>query len=252
MSKMKISVVTVVYNNAATIKDCINSVLAQDYPDVEYIIIDGGSTDGTIEIIKGFGDKIDKFISEKDKGLYDAMNKGIKLATGDVVGTLNSDDFFYDSHVLTNIAKAFTDEDTDAVIGDIVFIKDDTEQKVLRKYSSAKWRPHRFAWGYMPAHPSFFAKRNLFDRLGYYKTDYRIASDYELLIRFLFVNRINWKYLPLITTKMRLGGASTQGIKSILILNKEIARACNENGIYTNYLMIYSKYFFKPLEFIFK
>jgi len=249
---MKISVVTVVYNNAATIKDCINSVLAQDYPDVEYIIIDGGSTDGTVEIVKGYGDKIDKFISEKDKGLYDAMNKGIKIATGDVVGTLNSDDFFYDSHVLTNIANAFTDEDTDAVIGDIVFIKDDAEQKVLRKYSSAKWLPRRFAWGYMPAHPSFFAKKSLFDGLGYYKTDYRIASDYELLIRFLFVNRINWKYLPLTTTKMRLGGASTQGIKSILILNKEIARACNENGIYTNYLMIYSKYFFKPFEFIFK
>jgi len=249
---VKISVVTVVYNNAATIKDCINSVLAQDYPDVEYIIIDGGSTDGTVEIVKGYGDKIDKFISEKDKGLYDAMNKGIKIATGDVVGTLNSDDFFYDSHVLTNIANAFTDEDTDAVIGDIVFIKDDAEQKVLRKYSSAKWLPRRFAWGYMPAHPSFFAKKSLFDGLGYYKTDYRIASDYELLIRFLFVNRINWKYLPLTTTKMRLGGASTQGIKSILILNKEIARACNENGIYTNYLMIYSKYFFKPFEFIFK
>ena len=249
---MKISVVTVVYNNAATIKDCINSVLAQDYPDVEYIIIDGGSTDGTVEIVKGYEDKIDKFISEKDKGLYDAMNKGIKIATGDVVGTLNSDDFFYDSHVLTNIANAFTDEDTDAVIGDIVFIKDDAEQKVLRKYSSAKWLPRRFAWGYMPAHPSFFAKKSLFDGLGYYKTDYRIASDYELLIRFLFVNRINWKYLPLTTTKMRLGGASTQGIKSILILNKEIARACNENGIYTNYLMIYSKYFFKPFEFIFK
>jgi len=249
---MKISVVTVVYNNAATIKDCINSVLVQDYPDVEYIIIDGGSTDGTIGIVKGFGDKIHKFISEKDKGLYDAMNKGIKLATGDVVGTLNSDDFFYDSHVLTNIANAFTNRDTDAIIGDIVFIKDDTEQKVLRKYSSAKWRPRRFAWGYMPAHPSFFAKKSLFDRLGYYKTDYRIASDYELLIRFLFVNRINWKYIPLTTTKMRLGGASTQGIKSILILNKEIARACNENGIYTNYLMIYSKYIFKPFEFIFK
>ncbi|MBW4890096.1 glycosyltransferase [Mucilaginibacter sp. HMF5004] len=249
---MKISVVTVVYNNAATIKDAITSVLAQDYANVEYIVIDGGSTDGTIDIIKSFGDKINIFVSEKDKGLYDAMNKGIKLATGDVVGTLNSDDFFYDSRVLTNIAKAFVNESIDAVIGDIVFIKDGDENKVLRKYSSAKWQPSRFAWGYMPAHPSFFAKKYLFTSFGYYKTDYRIASDYELLIRFLFMNKINWKYIPLITTKMRPGGASTQGIKSILILNKEIARACRDNGIYSNYLMIYSKYIFKPFEFIFK
>ncbi len=249
---MKISIVTVVYNNAATIKDCINSVIEQDYDDIEYIIVDGGSTDGTIEIVKSYGDKISKFISERDNGLYDAMNKGIKLATGDVVGTLNSDDFFYDKAVLTNITRAFTDGETDAVIGDIVFIKQEDTGKVLRKYSSAKWYPGRFAWGYMPAHPSFFAKRKLFTELGFYRTDYRIASDYELLIRFLYLAKIKWKYLKLITTKMRLGGASTQGIKSVLVLNKEINRACRENGIYSNYAMIYSKYIFKPFEFIFK
>ena len=249
---MKISIVTVVYNNVATIKSAITSVLAQDYDDIEYIVVDGGSTDGTVDVIRSFGNRIHKFVSEKDKGLYDAMNKGIAMATGDVVGTLNSDDFFYNESVLSDIAKHFTESEHDAVIGDIVFIKSDDPDKVLRKYSSAKWRPSRFAWGYMPAHPSFFAKRTLFDKFGPYKTDYKIASDYELLIRFLFVNRIRWKYMSLITTKMRPGGASTQGLKSILILNREIARACRENGIYTNYLMIYSKYIFKPFEFVFK
>jgi glycosyltransferase involved in cell wall biosynthesis len=236
----------------STIENCISSVLNQDYTDLEYIIIDGGSTDGTVDIVKSYDGKINKFVSEKDHGLYDAMNKGIKLATGDIVGTLNSDDFFYDNAVLTNIANAFSDKNIDAVIGDIVFIKDDDKNKVLRKYSSAKWMPKRFAWGYMPAHPSFFAKKTLFDNLGYYKTDYKIASDYELLIRFFFVNKISWRYIPLVTTKMRPGGASTQGIKSVVVLNKEIARACRENGIYSNYAMIYSKYLFKPFEFIFK
>jgi len=249
---MKISVVTVVYNSAATIRDAIDSVLRQDHPDVEYIVIDGGSTDGTIDLIKSYGNKISRFVSEKDNGLYDAMNKGIQLATGDVVGIVNSDDLFYNNSVLSRIADAFADNKTDAVIGDIVFFKDGTEGKILRKYSSAKWTPGRFAWGYMPAHPSFFFKRSLFDDLGVYKTDYKIASDYELMIRYFFVAKIKWKYLPIITTKMRPGGASTQGIKSVLILNKEIARACRENGIYSNYLMIYSKYFFKPFEFIFK
>jgi glycosyltransferase involved in cell wall biosynthesis len=249
---MRISIITVVYNNVKTIEACINSVLGQDYDDIECIVIDGGSTDGTVEVIKSYGSRISKFISEKDNGLYDAMNKGIKLATGDMVGTLNSDDFFYDNSVVSNIAKAFITDDVDAVIGDIVFIKDSDENKILRKYSSAKWQPGRFAWGYMPAHPSFFAKTSLFNEIGFYRTDYKIASDYELLIRFLLVKKIKWKYIPLITTKMRPGGASTQGIKSILILNREIARACDENGIYTNYLMIYSKYIFKPFEFIFK
>jgi glycosyltransferase involved in cell wall biosynthesis len=249
---MKISIITVVYNSVATIEACINSVLNQDYQDIEYIVVDGGSTDGTVDVIKRFGNKINTFVSEKDKGLYDAMNKGIKLATGDVVGTLNSDDFFYDNAVLTNVVRAFAQDDIDAIVGDIVFIKNGDESKILRKYSSANWQPARFAWGYMPAHPSFYAKRALFDDIGFYRTDYRIASDYELLIRFLLVKKINWKYLPLVTTKMRPGGASTQGLKSVLLLNKEIAHACRENGIYTNYLMIYSKYLFKPFEFIFK
>jgi len=249
---MKITIITVVYNNVSTIRQCIESVLTQDHNDLEYIIIDGSSTDGTLDIIKEYDKKISTLISEKDSGLYDAMNKGIKVATGEVVGILNSDDFFYDNSVISRISEAFSDKTIDATISDIVFVKNSSTDKVLRRYSSKEWKPSKFAWGYMPPHPSFFVKRSLLNQLGLYKTDYKIAADYELLIRYLLINRINWKHLPIITAKMRTGGASTKGLKSLLTINKEIARACKENNVFSNYLMIYSKYFFKPFEFFFK
>lgn len=247
---MKISIVTVVYNCADTIRDCIESVLSQNYAEVEYIVIDGGSKDGTQEIVKEYEDRIAFFISEKDNGIYDAMNKGIRKATGEVVGILNADDFFYDSEVVTSIVNAFKkDSNLDATIADIVFVNENNS-KVLRHYKANTWRPAKFAWGFMPPHPSFFCKKSLFDELGYYKTDYKIAADYELLIRFLLVNDIRYKYLPIITTRMRMGGVSTKNINSVLTLNKEIRRACSENSLPTNYLKIYTKYVFKPFEFL--
>lgn len=247
---MKVSIVTVVYNCAATIRGCIDSVLGQDYDDIEYIVVDGKSNDGTVDIVRSYGDSISKFISEKDKGIYDAMNKGLALATGDVVGILNADDFFYAENTISRIAEAFTKEpELDATIGDIVFVNDNNT-RILRHYNARKWRPSKFAWGYMPPHPSFFCKRTLFDQLGYYKTDYKIAADYELLIRYLYVNKINYKYLPVITTRMRMGGVSTRNINSIITLNKEIKRACRENNLGTNFIKIYTKYIFKPFEFV--
>lgn len=247
---MKISIITVVYNCARTIQGCIESVLAQDYSDIEYIIVDGGSKDGTVDIVKGFGDRIAKFVSEKDKGIYDAMNKGIRMATGDVVGILNADDFFYDTNTISQVTAAFkADPGLDATIADIVFVNDDNT-RILRHYSAGKWRPSKFAWGFMPPHPSFFCKRHLFNELGYYKIDYKIAADYELLIRYLYVNRINYQYLSMKTTRMRMGGVSTRNINSILTLNKEIKRACEENNLGTNFLKIYTKYLFKPFEFV--
>lgn len=249
---MKISIVTVVYNNAATIAQAIESVLNQDYPDIEYIVVDGQSTDGTVDIIRRYEDRISKFVSEKDKGIYDAMNKGIRMATGEVVGILNADDFFYDNTVISSIAAAFEEDPSlDATIADIVFIHNEDHNKVLRHYSAKNWRPSRFAWGYMPPHPSFFCRKKMYDLHGYHQTDYKIAADYELLIRFLLVNKLKFRYLPMVTTKMRMGGASTKNIQSILTLNREIKRGCTENSVYTNYLMIYSKYFFKPFEFLF-
>jgi len=252
---MKISIITVCYNSEEFIESAMQSVLSQTYQEIEYIIVDGLSKDSTPSRIENSEQLFDgkmKWVSESDEGLYDAMNKGIKMANGDIVGILNSDDFFYDDQVLSKVAKAFEDPSVQATTGDIVFVRDNDLNKVIRHYSAKNWKPSKFAWGYMPPHPSFFVRRELFDQLGYYQTDYRIAADYELLIRFLLKNRINWKYLPIITTKMRMGGASTDGLKSLITLNKEIARGCQENDVYTNYAMIYSKYFFKPFEFLSK
>lgn len=252
---MKISVITISYNSASTIEDTLRSVLTQTYLDIEYIVVDGLSKDHTVEIIQKHEDRFNgrlKWISEKDKGLYDAMNKGIQMATGDVVGILNSDDFFYDNHVLQKVADAFKDETLDATIGDIVFVREDNHDKIIRRYSAKNWKPSKFAWGYMPPHPSFFVRRKYFDQLGYYKMGYKIAADYELLIRFLLKAKLNWIYLPIITTKMRMGGASTSGLKSLITLNNEIIKGCSENQVYTNKIMVYSKYLFKPFEFLFK
>lgn len=231
----------------------MDSVALQDYPAVEYIVVDGNSNDGTVNQIQDNADNVSQWQSEPDQGMYDAMNKGIRMATGDVVGILNSDDFFYNEHVLSKINWAFAeDPKLEAIIGDIVFVKGDDGKQILRRYSAKDWKPSKFALGYMPPHPSFFVRRECFEKLGYYKTDYKIAADYELLIRFLHKGGLKWRYLPLITTKMRMGGLSTRGFQSLITLNKEIYRACRENGVYTNYAMIYSKYFFKPFEFIFK
>ncbi len=247
---MKVSIVTVVYNCVDTISGCIESVLGQDYDDIEYIVVDGASKDGTIDVVRKYEDRISKFVSEKDKGIYDAMNKGIKMATGDVVGILNADDFFYSNDTISKIAQAFkNDHKLDATIADIVFVNENND-RILRHYSAKKWRPTKFAWGFMPPHPSFFCKRHLFDELGYYKTDYKIAADYELLIRYLLLSKINFRYLPIITTRMRMGGVSTKNFNSIITLNKEIKRACEENKLPTNYMKIYTKYIFKPFEFL--
>jgi glycosyltransferase involved in cell wall biosynthesis len=247
------SIITVCYNSEKYIRDAFESVLNQSYPLKEYIVVDGSSKDRTVSIIQKYErnhKETLRWISEPDKGLYDAMNKGVKMATGDIVGILNSDDFFYDEHVLSKIAKAFEAPSIQATIGDIVFVKEEKPNKVVRHYSAKNWTPSKFAWGYMPPHPSFFVRKELFERLGYYQIDYRIAADYELLIRFLLKGQVKWKYLPIITTKMRMGGASTSGLKSLITLNKEIARGCRENQVYTNYAMIYSKYLFKPFEFL--
>lgn len=239
---MKISIITVVWNNASTIKDAIDSVLGQTYENIEYIVVDGASTDGTVEIVQSYGDKITKFISEPDKGLYDAMNKGIKLATGDIVGILNSDDFYIDEFVCERVVKEFKEKGVDSVYADLVFLKPDDLDKVVRYYDSSHFNPSKFAYGWMPAHPTFFVKKWVYEKYGVFKTDYKIAADYELLTRFLAKNNISYSYMKEPIVKMRIGGASTSGIKSNYILNKEIIRACKENGIYTNWMMVLSKY----------
>jgi glycosyltransferase involved in cell wall biosynthesis len=250
MNFPKISIVTVSYNSRNTISETIESVLSQTYPHIEYIIVDGNSTDGTIEIIKSYGNRITKFISESDNGIYHAMNKGIKLSTGDIVGILNSDDVLSDTNILEIIAQSFINNDIDSIYGDVRFIDPKHKNKIVRYYSSKRFHVGRFKFGFMPAHPSFYAKKVLFDQYGYYKEDYVIASDFELLIRFLYTHKITSKYIELPFVTMRLGGISTKSLKSNFILNNEILRACRDNGIKTNLLNVYLKYFIKIFEFL--
>lgn len=251
---MKLSIVTVTYNSGITLRDTIQSVLFQSYPDIEYLLVDGLSRDNTVEIIKEYEPQFSsriKWISEKDSGLYDAMNKGIRMATGDIVGIINSDDFYHRTDILAKVADAFQDETVQAVYGDVRFVNPDNLDKTVRYYSSKKFSPNLFRYGFMPAHPTFFTYRKYFDEFGYYKTDYRIAADYELLIRFLYTHHLKAKYLPLDFMKMRTGGASTASFKSNLLLNKEIVRACRENGLWTCMPLLFLKYFIKVFELIF-
>ena len=251
---MKVSLITVTFNSGMTLRDTIQSVLSQSFPDIEYILVDGLSQDRTIKIVKEYEPLFQnrlKWVSEKDSGLYDAMNKGIRMATGDIIGIINSDDFYFRNDVITKIVEAFNDNNVQAIYGDVRFVNPNNLDRTVRYYSSKRFVPSLFRFGFMPAHPTFFTYRKYFDQLGYYKTNYKIAADYELLLRFLYVHRLKSKYLPLDFMKMRTGGASTASIKSNILLNKEIVRACKENGIWTCYPLLLLKYLVKVFELIF-
>ena len=248
---MKVSIVTVTYNSAQTLVDAMKSVLEQTYHDIEYIIVDGASTDSTIDVIRQYEPQFKnrlKWISEKDDGIYDAMNKGIQLATGDVVGILNSDDYFTSSDVIARMVAAFSDG-VDAVYGDVHFIHDGEPNKCIRYYSSKHFRPFWLRFGFMPAHPSFYCRRGVYERAGYYKTDYAIGSDYEMMVRLFKVHHINARYIPMDFVTMRTGGASTRNVQSRLALIKDDVRSCRENGVYTNIPMICMKFLYKVFEF---
>ncbi|MBE0514903.1 glycosyltransferase family 2 protein [Sulfurimonas sp.] len=238
---MKISIITVVYNNVATIKDAIDSVLDQTYKNIEYIIIDGASTDGTVEIVQSYGDKISKFVSEPDRGLYDAMNKGIALATGDVVGILNSDDFYIDEYVIEKVVKELEEKQVDSVYADLVYVKPQNLEKVVRYYDSSHFTPLKFAYGWMPAHPTFFVKHWVYEKYGVFRTDLKIGADFDILARFLYTHKISYSYMKEVLVKMRVGGVSTS-FSSIWINNIEQLQVCKDNGIDTNMFKILSKY----------
>lgn len=249
---MKISIITVVYNSAKTLEDTMRSVLSQTYPDIEYIVVDGASEDSSVDLIRRYEPMFQgrmKWISEKDDGIYDAMNKGIRMATGDVVGILNSDDYFTADDVIERMVTAFDDDTLDAVYGDIHFIRDGEPDKCVRYYSSKRFSPKWLRFGFMPAHPSFYCRRKVYEKAGLYKTDYAIGSDYEMMVRLFLVNKIKAKYLPLDFVTMRTGGTSTRNMKSRLQLIRDDVRGCRENGIYTNRLMISTKFLYKIFEF---
>ena len=247
---MKVSIITVTYNAASTLAYTINSVASQDYHDLEYIVVDGGSKDDTFNVIQAHKNYITKWISEPDKGLYDAMNKGIKMATGDIIGIINADDFYHKENIISQVAEAFKEKGIQCVFADIQFVSPNDLNKVVRHYNSGRFTLESFKWGVMPAHPSFFTYRENFEKFSYYKTDYKIAADFELLARFLYKNKLSYTYLSIPVMKMRTGGLSTRSWKSTYIINKEDLRACRENGIKTNYLMLYSRYFRKVLEYL--
>lgn len=247
---MKISIITVTYNSSKTIADTITSVYNQSYQNIEHIIVDGNSKDDTLKIVKNLPNRVEKIISEPDKGIYDAMNKGIKIATGDIVGILNSDDFYHKNDIIELIAKAFENKNVESVYGDVRFVSQDNLDKTVRYYSSKIFKPYLFKFGFMPAHPTFFIYKRFFDEYGYYKMGYKIAADFELLLRFIKNNNLKTLYISTDFLKMRVGGVSTKSIKSNFILNKEIIRACKENGIRTNYLYLSFKYFIKVFGLI--
>jgi len=245
----KISIITVAYNSERTISDTMQSLNAQNYDHIEHIIIDGASTDTTLEIIEKYRSADSIVISEPDDGIYDAMNKGVMMASGDIIGILNSDDVFAHPDVLSHIADALEPEEVDACYADIVFVKDNLRD-VVRYYRSNNFSKERLAYGWMPAHPSLYVKSKLYENFGLYKSDYKIAADYEWIARLFNKHRIIAKYVPEVWVKMRMGGVSTSGIRSNLLLSREIVRACRENGIKTNLFKVCLKYPQKLLELI--
>jgi glycosyltransferase involved in cell wall biosynthesis len=247
---LSFTVITVCYNSAATIVDTLHSVAQQTYPHVEHIIIDGGSTDATVALARAHGRAGMVVVSEPDKGIYDAMNKGLRRATGDVVAFLNADDFYAHHNVLTEVARLFDAENLDAVLADAAFFHPNNPQKMVRRYRSDRFTPQRLAWGWMPAHPGLFLRRDVLKQVGEFKTHYRIAGDFELIARIFSDNTRVYRHLPQIVVRMRTGGVSTGGLRSTILLNREVMRACRENGIATNWFKILSKYPLKLLEFL--
>ena len=245
---MKISIITATYNSEAHIADCVRSVNSQTYDNIEHIIIDGASKDNTVKIIEETPNRVAKIVSEPDKGIYDAMNKGINLATGDVIGILNSDDFFTSNDVTETVADAFNNNDIDALYGDVHFVDPNDLNKCVRYYSSAIFKPPLFRFGFMPAHPSFYMKRECYEKHGLYALDYKISSDFDLLVRYILKEKINCKYLKKDFVTMRTGGVSTENFNSRVTLNREIVKACKKYGIKTNMFLLSLKYLYKIFE----
>lgn len=229
-----LSIITVCYNSGSTIRDTIESVFGQTHPDIEYIIIDGASTDNTLEIVSEYRGRISKIVSEPDSGIYDAMNKGIALATGDVVGILNSDDFYADTHVLEDIADVFTNSNVDCVYGDLVYVDAKDINKILRYWKASPYKPGAFQRGWHPPHPSFFVRRTVYKNLGGFDTDIRLSADFDIMLRILEVYQSSYKYLPRLCVRMRTGGATSSTLRNIIIGNKNIIRAFGKYGIKIN------------------
>jgi len=252
---MRISIITVSYNSSKTIKDTFDSMLRQTFNNIEYIVVDGNSKDKTIEFIKEYEEKFKvrniefKWISEKDNGLYDAMNKGIEMATGEYIGILNSDDFYYDNYVIEKVVKTLKNNQSDSLYANLYYVDENNTDKIVRNWKSEKFNEKLFKNGWHPAHPTFFVKKEIYNKYGLFDLNYKIAADYEIMLRFLEKNKISTQFLDEYLIKMRLGGESNQSIKNIIRANKECYIAWIENGLKVSKLFIIKKLFSKVLQF---
>ena len=247
---MKISVITVCFNSAQTISLTLRSVQEQTHDAVEHIVIDGGSSDETLALVAAEGAHVAKLVSESDRGIYDAMNKGVELATGDVVAFLNADDYYHDVGVLARVAKVMQEEELDAVYGDVEFFRAGQPHGVARRYNSGRFSARRLGWGWMPAHPALFMRKALFERFGLFRVDYRIAGDFEFVARVFQHGKLRHRHLSEVLVRMKLGGASTGGWRATVQLNREMMRACRANAVPTNWLKLMLRYPFKGWEFL--
>lgn len=248
---MKISIITACYNSAATIADTLKSVAQQDYPDIEHIIIDGKSTDDTLRVLCDF-EHVRTVVSEKDSGIYDAMNKGVRHATGEIVGILNSDDLYTGSDVISRVMKEFEDESVDAVYADLQYVRFRDTTKVVRTWRSGNFSKKKFYYGWMPPHPTFFVRRTVYVKAGNFNLSLRSAADYEFMLRVLLKNDFHVRYIPEVIVRMRTGGASNATLKNRLRANREDREAWRLNGIKPYFFTIPFKPLRKVLQFIFK
>jgi glycosyltransferase involved in cell wall biosynthesis len=248
---MKVSIITVAYNAADTIADTIESVAQQDHVDIEHIIIDGASSDGTIEIVDRYRESLAIVVSEPDQGIYDAMNKGLRMATGEIVGMLNADDIYADNGVISRVAGVFAeDEGLDGVYGDIVFVNRQSPQKTVRYWKSRPYRDGLFEKGWMPPHPTFFVRSEVYRRYGDFDTRFRIQSDFDLCMRFMAIHHVRTRYLPGVMVKMRMGGVTSSGPVNVIKGNIEAYNACRKNGLKVSPLFIARKILSRVPQFL--
>ena len=234
---MLVSIITVTLNSKSVLNDCLDSVANQSHNNIEHIVIDGGSTDGTLKLLNSRRKNLAIVISEPDNGIYDAMNKGVAVAKGDIVGILNSDDFYANDQVISNIIKIFTkDPSIEACYADLIYVDRYKTSKIIRYFKSSKFEKGLFSKGWSPPHPTFFVRRSVYEKFGLFNLNYRIASDIDLMIRFLEIHKIKTKYVPEIWVKMRMGGTTNKSLKNIYKQNQEILKSFKQQGLYVNTL----------------
>lgn len=248
---MKISIVTVCFNSGRTIAKTLKSIESQSYQNIEVVVVDGGSTDNTVDVVKSFGNIVNVLISEPDNGIYDALNKGLRLATGDVIGILHSNDFFASTVVLDEVAKSFTKMPEMAILLSSINFVTDNGDEIIREFTAKGFKPWMLHLGLMPPHTGSFLRSKVYDQVGLFDTAYRIAGDFDLLARALVVKRLSYKIDPLVSVSMTIGGASTSGLKSYLAITNEFSQSLSEHGLFSSRLLIFLRALFKVSQFKF-